>query len=131
LADPNVTLSPPALDLEEPGTFLYTGAASSRGLVLNRFALSLRTPDGRRDFLADEELYLGRFDLSADIRRMVRERDWTGLLRAGGHVQALLKFAATVGLNLFDIGAHSAGVSTSTMQASCPRHVSGLGNLDG
>ena len=124
-------LPPPGFDLEEPGTFLYTGAASSRGYELNRFALSLRSPVARAQFLADEAGYLQGFALSDEVRARVRARDWTGLLRSGGHLLALLKIAATVGEGLFHIGAHSVGTDAQTLYAACPRRVEGLAELDG
>ena len=125
------SMPPPAFDLDSPGTYLYDGLASTRGYRLNRFALSLRSPDSRKAFLSDEDAYVERFLLTADERALVRARDWTGLLEAGGHLQAILKLAATVGQDLYDIGGHNAGVDRATMYESCPRRVTGLGDLDG
>ena len=124
-------LPSPAFDLDEPGTYLYTGAASSRGYALNCFALSLRVPALRAAFLLDEAAYLNGFALTPTVRSMVSARDWTGLLREGGHLQALLKIAATLGQDLYDIGAHNIGIDRDTLYAGCPRHVAGLGGLDG
>jgi len=121
----------PRFDLDEPGTFLYTGAASSRGYELNRCALTLRSASARGQFLADETAYLKRFGLSDEVCAQVRARDWTALLKAGGHLLALLKIAATVGENLFHIGAHSVGTDARTLYAACPRRVRGLGDLGG
>jgi protocatechuate 4,5-dioxygenase alpha chain len=132
MADPTIKkMIQPGFDLNAPGTYMYTGAASSRGLKLNRFALSLRSPIARKHFLSNEASYLARFDLGEEIVHMVRTRDWTGMLRAGGHVQAILKLAATVGQSLFDIGAHNAEVDTVTLVANCPRYVSGIERIDG
>ena len=126
-----MSLPAPTFDLDEPGTYLYDGAASSRGYTLNRFALSLRDRTARESFLRDEVGYIGQYRLSPELRTLVQERDWSGLLRAGGHLQAILKLAATVGQNLYDIGAHNAGVDRSTLFENCPRRVSGLDGLDG
>ncbi|HWL48024.1 MAG TPA: alpha/beta fold hydrolase [Sphingomonadaceae bacterium] len=120
-------LPPPiGFTLSAPGTFLYSGPDSTRGFALNRFALSLKTPENRYAFLADEAGYIARFGLSAEQAEQVRARDWTGLLRGGGHLQAILKLAATVGQSLWDIGAHNAGIGTDAMIALCPRRVSCL-----
>jgi protocatechuate 4,5-dioxygenase, alpha chain len=124
-------LPPPPFDLSEPGTFLYSGPASTRGYRLNRFALSLRVPANRAEFLDGESAYMARFGLSPVERALVDARDWTGLLRVGGQLHAILKLAATVGESLYHIGAHNCGVDARTMQAACPRRVSGLGGLDG
>jgi protocatechuate 4,5-dioxygenase, alpha chain len=120
----------PTFDLEPPGTYLFDGARSTQGFVLNRFALSLKQPANRERFLRDEQAYLSAYDLTAECRELIRRRDWTGLLLAGGHLQALLKLAATVGQNIYHIGAHNCGIGVEEMRAACPRHVSGIGALD-
>jgi protocatechuate 4,5-dioxygenase, alpha chain len=128
---PDATLSAkPAFDLEPPGTYLFDGARSTQGFVLNRFALSLKQAANRERFLRDEQAYLSAYDLTAECRELIRRRDWTGLLLAGGHLQALLKLAATVGQNIYHIGAHNCGIGVEEMRAACPRHVSGIGALD-
>ena len=119
-------LPDPGFDLEPPGTYLYTGPDSTRGRRLNRFALSLRSPDNRAAFLADEGAYVKRFGLTDAETALVAGRDWTGLIRAGGHLQAVLKLAATLGLNLYHVGAHNAGTDFETLYAACPRRVAGL-----
>ena len=123
-------LAEPGFHLEAPGTYLFDGTRSTRGFALNRFALSLKQPANRELFLRDEQAYLGSFDLTPELRELIRTRDWTGLLEAGGHLQALLKLAATVGQSLFHIGAHNCGIGVDQMRSACPRRVSGLGPLD-
>ncbi len=119
-------LAPPSLDLDEPGTIEFTAERALAGRALNRFALSLRSPARRAEFLADEAGYLRRFELSEEHSRLVTERDWTGLLRAGGHLQAMLKLAAAVGDDLWSIGAHNAGCDRDALIAAVPRRVSGI-----
>jgi protocatechuate 4,5-dioxygenase alpha chain len=131
LTDSNPKLPVPQFDLEPPGTFLFTGAASSRGQCLNRFALSLRDVASRQEFLSNPTLYFDRYEVPAKVRGLVDARDWSGMLREGGHLQAILKIAATLGQDLYDIGAHNVGVDRSTLYENCPRRVFGLGDLDG
>ena len=119
----------PAFDLEPPGTYLFDGARSTRGFLFNRFALSLKQPRNRERFLRDEAAYASSFGLTAEEKELIANRDWTGMLRAGGHLQAILKLAATVGQNLYHIGAHNCGVDVAVMLAACPRRVVGLGSL--
>lgn len=119
-------LAVPSFDLDEPGTIEFTAERALAGRALNRFALSLRSPANRAEFLADEPGYLRRFGLPDDQVELVSERDWTGLLRAGGHLQAMLKLAATVGEDLWSIGAHNAGCGRDELIAATPRKVSGL-----
>ena len=121
----------PELILDEPGTFLFDGDRSTRGLLLNRFALSLRKADNRERFLSDEAGYMDSWRLPAAEQSLVLRRDWTGLLEAGGHLQAILKLAATLGLNLFHIGAHNCGTDSATMLAACPRRVQSVEGAHG
>jgi protocatechuate 4,5-dioxygenase alpha chain len=124
-------LAPPSLDLDEPGTIEFTAERALAGRALNRFALSLRSPARRAEFLADEAGYLRRFELTGEHVRLVTERDWTGLLRAGGHLHAMLKLAATVGEDLVSIGAHNAGCGRDVLIAATPRRVSGVPTAGG
>ena len=119
-------LPPPALDLSEPGTIEFTAERALAGRVFNRFALSLRSPAKRAEFLADEIDCMLKAGLSAAEMALVQEHDWTGLLRAGGHLHAVLKLAATVGQDLWSIGAHNVGCSRDALIAACPRQVAGL-----
>lgn len=117
------TLGPIEFHLDAPGTFVFTGPQSTRGYRLNAFALSLKQPENRARFLADEDAYLARYGLPEEEAALVRARDWTGLLRAGGHLQAILKLAATTGQGLWHIGAHNSGVDVDTLVSACPRRV--------
>jgi protocatechuate 4,5-dioxygenase alpha chain len=119
-------LAVPVLDLSEPGTIEFTAERALAGRALNRFALSLRSPASRTQFLADDTGYMRRFGLSGEHIRLVRAQDWTGLLLAGCHLQAALKLAATVGADLWTIGAHNAGCSREELLAAVPRRVTGL-----
>ena len=73
--------------------------------------------------MAGEDAYLGRYGLTQQERALVKTRDWTGLIEAGGHLQAVLKLAATLGLNIYDIGAHNCGTDSASLYAACPRRV--------
>jgi protocatechuate 4,5-dioxygenase, alpha chain len=121
-----MTVPTPDHSLEPPASFVYTGPMSTRGRNINRFSLSLKLPENRKAFLADPDAYMARFDLSKTEKALVHARDWTGLLKAGGHLQAILKIAAAVGENLWHIGAHNADLAVADMIAACPRRVGGL-----
>lgn len=116
----------PNYSLEPPDSFVYTGPMSTKGRQINLFSLSLKNPDNRKTFLADPDSYMSRYTLTAEQQAMVRAHDWTGLIAAGGHLQAVLKIAATVGESLWHVGAHNAGVSMEEMFTGCPRRVTGL-----
>lgn len=114
------------LNLDEPGTYVYTGEMALKGYRLTQFGLSLRRPENRDKFLSDETAYMTAFGLKEEEIRMVGERDWTALLAAGAHLQAILKIAATVGKNLWHIGAHNAGLTAEELMNICPRRISAL-----
>jgi protocatechuate 4,5-dioxygenase, alpha chain len=116
----------PNRSLDPPDSFVYTGPMSTAGRDINRFALSLKVPANREAFLRDADTYMRGYKLPEATMALVRARDWTGLIKAGGHLQAVLKIAATVGQNLWHIGAHNAGVPMEEMLAACPRKVGGL-----
>lgn len=116
----------PNRSLEPPDSFVYTGPMSTKGRNINRFSLSLKIPANRHAFLKDSGVYMRGYDLSDAEQAMVVARDWTGLIKGGGHLQAVLKIAATVGENLWHVGAHNAGVPVEEMLAACPRRVTGL-----
>jgi protocatechuate 4,5-dioxygenase, alpha chain len=117
---------PGSESLDPPDTFIYSGPMSTAGERINRFALSLKSPVQRTAFLADPAPLYAQHRLAEHEIGLIERRDWTGLLRAGGHLQAILKIAATVGESLWDIGAHSARLDVEEMKAICPRRVSGL-----
>ena len=112
--------------LEPPHTYVYTGPMSTAGERINRFALSLKTPANRTSFLADSAAYQACHGLTEKESDLVQRRDWKGLLEAGGHLQAILKIAATLGESLWHIGAHCAQMSVAGMKSACPRRVDGL-----
>jgi len=113
-------------NLDAPGTYLYTGPMATKGYKLTKFGLSLRRPQNRERFLKDEAAYMREAGLSEQEIALVLARDWTGLIQAGGHLQAMLKVAATVGQNLWHIGAHNAGIEVDELINICPRQVSAL-----
>ncbi|WP_432828607.1 hypothetical protein [Dactylosporangium sp. CA-092794] len=121
----------PPFSLDEPGTIEFTALRALQGQALNRFALSLRKPGNRAAFLADETGYLRAAGLSDAEIDLVRRRDWTGLMQVGGHLQAVLKLAATVGQDLWHVGAHNVGCTRDELLAACPRRVSGIPGSDG
>ncbi len=93
-----------------PGTYVFDGEHSRRGYALNMFCMSLNEATNRDTFRADERGYLDRFDLTADQRSAVLDRDWLGLLRLGGNIYYTFKLAAHDGLTMQQVGAAMSGV---------------------
>lgn len=122
----NPSKKDPGFDLDWPGTLIFSPQLALKGHHLNKFALSLRKPGNRSSYLADETAYMKAHHLSGDEIELVLARDWSALLLAGGHLQAVLKVAATVGQSLWHIGAHNAQMDVERLKAACPRKVNGL-----
>lgn len=78
-----------------PGTYVFTKDRARLGLHLNLFFSSLLKAENREEFLHDEDKYLGKFPLTAEQRRCVRERDWTGMLRLGANIYHMSKLGGT------------------------------------
>lgn len=119
-------LAPPLLDLTEPGTFAFGVLDAVRGSRLNAFGQALRDPANRSSFNVDDADAFVQSGLNENEIALVQARDWTGLIRAGGHLQLVLVIAAAVGQSLWDIGAHNANCEPELLMASCPRSVVGL-----
>jgi protocatechuate 4,5-dioxygenase alpha chain len=99
---------------------VFTGERSAAGYRLNKLAASLVDPANRDAFLADEAAYCERFGLDERERRLVAERDWSGMVAAGGNVYVFLKIAATIGSNLLEVGAAMRGETVDAFLATRP-----------
>ena len=99
---------------------VFTGERSMAGYRLNKLSASLIDPDNRAEFLADEHAYCRRFELTAEETKLVLNRDWTGMVTAGGNVYVFLKIAATVGSNLLEVGAEMRGETLDQFMATRP-----------
>jgi len=106
--------------MDIPGTHIFTGELSQQGYRLNRLSMTLTRRENREAFLADEESYMQRLDLTEEERDMVRRRDWGAIIRSGGNIYLTLKIAATVGSNLLQMGAQMRGESVEAFMATRP-----------
>lgn len=111
------------LSLDPPSTFIFTGEICSRAYPLNRFAFAFRDEAHRRRFEADPDGLMEAFGLSARERSLVRNRDWTGLVAAGGHHFNIIKIAAAVGESHLHVGAHMCGADWDEFKQSLPHVV--------
>ena len=100
-----------------PGTTLFDGEQAQKGFALNRMCFSFNSADNRAAFLKDEEGYCAKFELTAEQREAVRERNVLKMLAAGGNVYYLAKLAGIFGLGMQDIGAQQTGVSIDEFKA--------------
>jgi protocatechuate 4,5-dioxygenase alpha chain len=81
------------------------------GYRINKMCNSLTDPANRAAYKADEEGYMERFGLSSEQRRLVRARDFGGLLDAGANIYFLIKLGVVTGNGLYMMGAQMRGES--------------------
>ena len=99
------------------GAYVFTGERSARSYALNKMANSLRSPDNRARFQADEAGYMANLGCSAAEIELVKHRDWKGMMEHGASIYLLLKIGAAVGVPLPEIGAHTAGMTLAEYHA--------------
>jgi gallate dioxygenase len=81
------------------GTHLFDLERSSKALRLNRFLHGLVVPENRALFRDQPEAALEKAGLTTDERKLVLERDWSGLIRYGASFFCLEKLARVSGVS--------------------------------
>ena len=99
------------------GTLVFTGERSRNGYRLNQMAMSLTDPANRKAFVADEDGYMRRLGLTDAERAIVLERDWKAMIAAGGNIYLIIKIAGAIGVPLYAVGAHTAGMTYEQFMA--------------
>jgi gallate dioxygenase len=98
------------------GTYPYTLDRSVKAYRLNKFLHGLIRPDHRARFLADPEAAFEEAGLTAEERRMVRDRAWRDLIHYGVIFFLLEKLGAVVGVSNLHIYAAMRGQSLEDFQ---------------
>jgi protocatechuate 4,5-dioxygenase alpha subunit len=93
------------------GSEVFDLAQSWRGYRINKMCNALSQAANRQAFQRDEEAFLAAHGLTEEERQMVRERDFSGLLAAGGNIYFLLKLGVVTGNGLYAMGARMRGES--------------------
>lgn len=102
---------------EVSGTLVFTGERARAGYRLNKVAMSLTDPANRAAFVADEAGYARGIGLTDDEIDMIRRRDWKAMIEAGCSIYLLIKIAGALGVGLYDVGAHTAGMTLDQFMA--------------
>ncbi len=92
-----------------PDTSIFDLRLSRRGRRLNRMCAALCSPAEREAFKRDEEAFMARFALTEDEKRLIRKRDFKGLIEAGMNIYAMLKIGSATGNSLYRMGAQMRG----------------------
>jgi protocatechuate 4,5-dioxygenase alpha subunit len=93
------------------GSEVFDLSLSWRGYRINKMCNALSVPQGRDAFRQDEEAFMARYALTETEKRLVRARDFAGLLAAGGNIYYLLKLGVVTGNGLYAMGAKMRGES--------------------
>lgn len=91
------------------GSEVFDLASSWQGLRINKMCNALSQAANRDTFRRDEEAFMEAYRLSEQEKQLVRDRDFSGLLAAGGNIYFLLKLGVVTGNGLYMMGAKMRG----------------------
>jgi protocatechuate 4,5-dioxygenase alpha chain len=94
-----------------PGTDIFDGTLALKGYALNKMCFSFNEAANREAFRQDEDAYCHRFGLTGEQQAAVKSRNVLELLRVGGNIYYLAKWAGIFGLNVQQMGAQQRGMS--------------------
>ena len=98
------------------GTYPFTLERSVKGYRINKYLHAMVEPAHREQFRADEEASFERAGLTAEERRLIRERDWRGLIHYGVIFFMLEKLGAVIGVSNLHIYAAMRGQTLEDFQ---------------
>jgi len=96
---------------------IFDGERATKGYALNKLCYSFNEDANRKAFVADEDAYCERFNLTHGQRAAVKNRDVLGMLAEGGNVYYLAKLGGILGLSVQDLGALQTGMSVPDFKA--------------
>jgi protocatechuate 4,5-dioxygenase alpha chain len=94
-----------------PGTIVFDGHQALKGYALNKMCFSLNDPANREAFKRDADAYCEKFHVPAEQRAAMKRRDVLALIREGGNIYYLAKWAGMLGLNVQQVGALQRGMT--------------------
>ncbi len=94
-----------------PGTTVFTAERSREGFHLNQFCTSLKVPENRERFKANEAQYLEEWPMTAGQKRAVLDRDYNAMIAQGGNVYFLAKIFSSDGVSFQSAAASMTGMS--------------------
>jgi protocatechuate 4,5-dioxygenase alpha subunit len=92
-----------------PGCYLLTVSLAQQAYRLSAFCRGLMKPENRAAFQADAEACMREAGLSEQEKKMIRERDWLGMLRYGVNHFLVFRIAGVMGDGLTMVGARMRG----------------------
>ena len=104
--------------VDVPGTPIFDGQSSRRGLRMNKMFMSFRDEENRTRFLADEAAYCREFGLTPEQEQAVRDRDWTAMIDLGGSIFYVFKLAMIDGRSMQYLGGVFSGMTEAEFSAA-------------
>ena len=104
--------------LDLPGTPIFDGQSSRRGLRMNKMFMSFRDEASRTRFQADEAAYCREFGLTPEQERAVIDRDWTAMIDLGGSIFYVFKLAMMDGRSMQYLGGVFTGMGEDDFVAA-------------
>ncbi len=93
------------------GTTLFDGEMAMIGYALNKMCYSFNGAEAREAYLADPEAYFDKFGLNEAQKQACRNKNVLEMIKAGGNIYYLAKFAGIYKMNMQDIGAQQTGTT--------------------
>ncbi|RFU21552.1 protocatechuate 4,5-dioxygenase subunit alpha [Geodermatophilus marinus] len=112
------TDTPAGSRFDLPGTPVFDGQTSRRGLRMNKMFMSLRSEANRTRFLADEAGYCREFGLTPEQERAVLDRDWQAMIDLGGSIFYVYKLAVMDGRSMQYLGGVFTGMTEEEFVAA-------------
>jgi protocatechuate 4,5-dioxygenase, alpha chain len=105
-----VSLDKPTTD-DIPGTIIFDGQQAIKGYALNKMCFSFNSAENRDAYRRDEDGYCDKFELTEEQRQALKDRNVLELLKAGGNIYYMAKWAGIFGMNVQQIGAQQRRMS--------------------
>jgi protocatechuate 4,5-dioxygenase alpha chain len=101
-----------------PGTPIFDGDSSRRGLRMNKLFMSLRDAANRATFLEDEAAYCRQYGLTPEQEQAVLARDWQAMIDLGGSIFYVYKLAMMDGRSMQYLGGVFTGMGEEDFVAA-------------
>ena len=112
------TAGEPRSPIDVPGTPIFDGQSSRRGLRMNKMFMSFRDEANRTRFLADEAAYCQEYGLTPEQQQAVIGRDWAAMIDLGGSIFYVYKMAMIDGRSMQYLGGVFTGMGEDDFVAA-------------
>jgi len=104
------------------GTYLFDGLRAQKNYPLNKMCMSLVKPENREAFATNESEYCDEYGLDPVSKQLVLDRDWIGMVRAGGNIYYVFKLAAIDHVSMQHVGAQQNSMTLEDFRAKLNSH---------